>query len=87
MTRYLSHMANPLTDADAQVAERINTVLTNKNVYVTTLSETTGIADKTLRRSLSGKRSLTISELGVIAEALQVSPSTLLPATHTGTAA
>jgi DNA-binding Xre family transcriptional regulator len=80
-------MANPLTDSDVEIALRINTVLTNKKVPVTTLSEQTGIADKTLRRSLSGGRSLTIRELDAISEALQVSPATLLPATHTGQAA
>jgi DNA-binding Xre family transcriptional regulator len=80
-------MANPLTDSDVEIALRINTVLTNKKVPVTTLSEQTGIADKTLRRSLSGGRSLTIRELDAISDALQVSPATLLPATHTGTAA
>ena len=80
-------MANPLTDSDVEIALRINTVLTNKKVPVTTLSEQTGIADKTLRRSLSGGRSLTIRELDAISDALQVSPATLLPATHTGIAA
>jgi DNA-binding Xre family transcriptional regulator len=80
-------MANPLTDSDVEIALRINTVLTNKKVPVTTLSEQTGIADKTLRRSLSGGRSLTIRELDAISDALQVSPATLLPETHTGTAA
>ena len=80
-------MANPQTGADAEIADRINMVLTNKKVPVTTLSEKTGIADKTLRRSLSGGRSLTIRELDTIAAALQVSPATLLPATHTGIAA
>ena len=80
-------MANPLTDSDVEIALRINTVLTNKKVPVTTLSEQTGIADKTLRRSLSGGRSLTIRELDAISDALQVSPATLLPATHTGQAA
>ena len=80
-------MANPLTDADVEIALRINTVLTNKKVPVTSLSEQTGIADKTLRRSLSGGRSLTIRELDAISDALQVSPAALLPATHTGNAA
>ena len=80
-------MANPLTDSDVEIALRINTVLTNKKVPVTSLSEQTGIADKTLRRSLSGGRSLTIRELDAISDALQVSPATLLPATHTGQAA
>lgn len=71
------------TSADAEIAERIQTVLANRNVRITTLSEQTGIADKTLRRSLSGGRSLTIRELGTIAEALDVSPAALLPQTHT----
>lgn len=71
------------TSADADIAERIQTVLANRNVRITTLSEQTGIADKTLRRSLSGGRSLTIRELNSIAEALNISPALLLPDTHT----
>lgn len=76
-------MTNPLTTPDTEIANRIHTVLANQNIRVTTLSERTGIADKTLRRSLSGGRSLTIRELNSIAEALNVAPSVLLPATHT----
>lgn len=71
------------SSADSEIAARIQTVLANQNVRITTLSEQTGIADKTLRRSLSGGRSLTIRELGTIAEALDVSPAVLLPQTHT----
>lgn len=87
LAKYGEHMTYSPTNPDSEVADRINTVLINKNIRVTSLSEQTGIADKTLRRSLSGGRSLTIRELDSIARALDVSPSLLLPATHTQVAA
>ena len=66
---------------DKEIADRINAELKSKKFPVTTLSEQTGISDKTLRRSLSGGRSLTFAEFEKIAAALNVNPSTLLPET------
>jgi transcriptional regulator with XRE-family HTH domain len=72
---------------DAEIGARIANALIVKGANVKALSDTTGIAYPTLRRSLSGGRSLTIRELGNIAGALQVPASALLPETITGTAA
>lgn len=65
--------------ADNQIAERITNALVVKNVSILTLSEETGIAYNTLRRSLKGHRSLSFKEFGKIAEVLEVQPSALLP--------
>jgi DNA-binding Xre family transcriptional regulator len=76
------------TDAtDAEIGQRIANALIVRNVNVKALSDQTGISYPTLRRSLTGGRSLTIREVGSIAAALSVQPSTLLPATLTGAAA
>lgn len=83
-------MANPINGvpvADTQIADRIRNALIIKNVSVLTLSEETGIAYNTLRRSLKGNRSLSFKEFGKIAEVLEVQPSALLPAILTGNAA
>lgn len=76
-------MATPQTGAndatDSEIADRITNALIVKSVNVRALSEETGISYPTLRRSLSGGRSLTFSEFGKIAHALNVQPSALLP--------
>jgi len=76
------------TDAtDAEIGQRIANALIVRNVNVKALSDQTGISYPTLRRSLTGGRSLTIREVGSIAAALSVQPSALLPATLTKDAA
>lgn len=75
------------TNADAEIGARISNALIVKGTNQKVLSDLTGIAYPTLRRSLSGGRSLTIRELTSIAEALQVSTSALLPAAITKDAA
>lgn len=71
--------ANDATDVE--IAERITNALVVKKVNVRELSEETGISYPTLRRSLSGGRSLTFNEFGKIARVLNVQPSALLPDT------
>lgn len=79
---------NGAADAtDAEIGDRITNALVLKNVKIQALSDQTGISYPTLRRSLSGGRSLTIREIGGIAAAIGVQPSALLPATLTGSAA
>lgn len=73
--------------ADVEIADRITNALILKNIKVRTLSDATGIAYPTLRRSLTGGRSLTFLEFSKIADAINVQPSALLPATLTGNAA
>jgi transcriptional regulator with XRE-family HTH domain len=68
-----------LADADTQIADRISNALIIRNVTMQALSEKTGIAYPTLRRSLNGFRSLTIREIGRIAEALNLPARTLMP--------
>jgi transcriptional regulator with XRE-family HTH domain len=65
--------------ADAEIANRITNALIIKNINVRALSEDTGIAYPTLRRSLKGGRSLTFQEFNKIATAINVPPSSLLP--------
>lgn len=64
---------------DAEIGARIRSAILINNFNVKALSDVTGISYPTLRRSLAGGRSLTIRELGDIADALQVSTKTLLP--------
>lgn len=72
---------------DAEIGARIrNAILVSKS-NIKALSDVTGIAYPTLRRSLAGGRSLTIRELGDIADALHVSTKTLLPGAITEDAA
>jgi len=68
---------------DAEIGNRIANALIVKGTNQRALSDATGIAYPTLRRSLSGGRSLTIRELTSIAGAIGVQPSMLLPATLT----
>ena len=72
--------AGAATNTDAEIGARIANALIVKGSNVKALSETTGIAYPTLRRSLTGGRSLTIREIGNIAGALNVPASVLLPA-------
>lgn len=71
---------NGAADAtDAEIGNLITNTLIVKGIKQKALSDVTGIAYATLRRSLSGGRSLTIREVGSIAAALSVRPSDLLP--------
>lgn len=74
-------------NTDTEIANRITNALIVKSINVRTLSDTTGIAYPTLRRSLKGGRSLTFHEMNKIAAAIQVHPATLLPASFTQDAA
>lgn len=74
-------------NTDAEIGNRIANALIVKGTNVKALSDTTGIAYPTLRRSLTGGRSLTIRELTSIADAISVPPSALLPTTLTQAAA
>ena len=68
------------TDAtDAEIGQRIANALIVRNVNVKALSDQTGISYPTLRRSLTGGRSLTVREIGYIAAALSIQPFALLP--------
>ena len=73
--------------ADIEIADRITNALIVKNIDTRSLSDATGIAYSTLRRSLKGGRSFTIQEFSKIAGAIGVQPSTLLPETFTMDAA
>jgi len=64
---------------DTEIAERITNALIVKQTNVRALSDATGIAYPTLRRSLSGGRSLTFLEFTKIAAAINVKPAALLP--------
>lgn len=68
------------TNADAEIGARINEAINTKGTNQKALSDTTGIAYATLRRSLTGGRSLTVREITTIADALNIPAVTLLPA-------
>ena len=72
---------------DTEIGDRIANALIVKNTNQKALSDATGIAYPTLRRSLSGGRSLTIRELTSIAGVIGVHPSALLPPAITRDAA
>lgn len=78
-------------NADTETAHRILNALIVKGINQKALAETTGISLSTLRRSLDqsrpDSRSLTIQQLGLIANALEVPAAVLLPATLTQDAA
>lgn len=80
---YGYHMSNPppveLADTDTEIASRISNALIIRNVTMQSLSEKTGIAYPTLRRSLRGFRSLTFKEFTRISTALELKPMALLP--------
>lgn len=73
--------------ADAEIGSRIANALIVKGTNVRALSDATGISYPTLRRSLTGGRSLTFLEFSKIANAIDVPHKTLLPATFTQDAA
>ncbi|UVK58434.1 helix-turn-helix DNA binding domain protein [Arthrobacter phage GlobiWarming] len=73
--------------ADSKIAGLIEAALGAADMSMLALSERTGIPYPTLRRSIKAGRSLTIQELGKIADALEVAPATLLPASLTQDAA
>ena len=72
---------------DAEIGHRIINAVVTKGTDIRALSDATGIAYSTLRRSLSGGRSLSFREFSSIAAALSIRPSALLPATLTQDAA
>lgn len=67
------------TNADAEIGNRITNAILTKGTNQKALSDSTGIAYATLRRSLTGGRSLTVREITTIADALDIPPVTLLP--------
>ena len=76
---------------DSEIAARILTVLSDKNLTQEALAQEIGLSYSTLRRSLEqhrgDRRSFTVLELGKIADTLGVAPAALLPATLTDVAA
>jgi transcriptional regulator with XRE-family HTH domain len=78
--------AGPPT-ADTEIGSRIANALIVKGTNARALSDATGISYPTLRRSLTGGRSLTIREIGSIAGALNVPAKILLPPSITEDAA
>lgn len=72
---------------DMEIADRILKTLSDKSLSQESLAQEIGISYSTLRRGLEqhrgDRRSFTVLELGKIAIALGIHPSTLLPATLT----
>lgn len=61
-------------------AATIRAELARRRMTVGRLSAATGISTKTLHRRLASPDDFTVSELGVIATALEVDPATLMSA-------
>lgn len=80
-------MAKTENGADAEIANRITAAIEANSTSLLAISEETGIAYPTLRRSIKAGRSLSIREISKISEALNVPASTLLPVELTGEAA
>ena len=84
---------SPATEAtpDSEIAARILTVLSDKDLTQEALAQEIGLSYSTLRRSLEqhrgDRRSFTVLELGKIADALNIHPSMILPAALTDVAA
>lgn len=90
MNTYGSYMNTAHSDddtVDAAIGSRISNALIVKHITVKHLSDVTGIAYPTLRRSLAGGRSLSFREHRTIAKALELTPADLLPESLTGNAA
>jgi transcriptional regulator with XRE-family HTH domain len=67
------------TTADAEIGARIIEAIKDQKTDQKALSDSTGIAYATLRRSLTGGRSLTVREIITVADALDIPAVTLLP--------
>ena len=67
------------TELMAETAELVNAAIEKSGRYKTELSEETGIPYATLNRKLAGKGEFRLSELLLLAEALEVHPSTFTP--------
>ena len=65
--------------ADAEIGTRITNAISAKGTNQKALSDATGIAYPTLRRSLTGGRSFTVREISTIATALNIPAVKLLP--------
>jgi transcriptional regulator with XRE-family HTH domain len=63
---------------NAEVARNVRAALTQSGVTQAELINTTGIADRTLRRRLQGNSAWTTDELDVISTALKVPVSNLM---------
>ena len=78
---------SPATEAtqtpDSEIAARILSVLSDNNLTQEALAQEIGLSYSTLRRSLEqhrgDRRSFSVLEIGKIADALNIHPSTLLP--------
>lgn len=75
------------THTDAEIGTRITEAIRTNKTSQKELSDVTGIAYATLRRSLTGGRSLTVREISTIADALDIPAVTLLPDALTRSAA
>lgn len=64
---------------DVEVGNRIVTAATHKGVTNKTLATALGVSISTLRRTIRGERSLTISQIEIIAKTIEVPAFALLP--------
>ena len=62
-----------------EVARNVSQAIVTKGLTKQRVAEVTGIPYSTLSRKLLGRSEFTFTELAVVAEALNVSPSSLIP--------
>ena len=73
-------------DITQTTADRVAAAIARKGWSIQRTANESAIPYTTLYRKAKGGADFTLSEIGALADALEVSPSTLLPATWTVTA-
>jgi hypothetical protein len=67
-------------DINKEVADKVRQAMDNKKQSILNTATSSAIAYSTFHRKLEGGGSFTMSELGRLADALDVHPSELMPA-------
>lgn len=70
-------------DINKEVAHNVRQAMDNKDESILNTAKLSAIAYSTFHRKLEGGGSFTMSEIGRIADALEVHPSTLMPQSFT----
>ncbi|WP_284294506.1 helix-turn-helix domain-containing protein [Luteimicrobium album] len=65
-------------DLNATVAQNVGLALDSQGRSITDLSRTTGIAERTLRRRMTGTSDWTTGEIALICASLGTSPQSLM---------
>lgn len=66
-------------DIKQQVADKVRQAINDKDQSISSTAELTGISYTQLHRKLNGLYEFTMTELGLLADALEVHPAELMP--------